>query len=230
MEDRSALKEKDVRCLSHLRRMLPLLERMHEVGCARDTAGNRELFFDDYGKLVLLYLWNPLIDSLRVLQQVAGLANVAKALGVKRFSLGSFSEAPRVFEPERLKPIIEELSGELRPLNKDPRLANLKHTLTLIDSTVLTALTRLARSAAGADARYTTAKDGRGVHGWRLHTQLELETFNPRRLERTPARNGGDNRENNVLRRSLESGRCYVGDGGYADRSLFDDIVDADSI
>jgi len=32
-----------------------------------------------------------------------------------------------------------------------------------------------------------------------------------------------------VLRANLEPGRCYVGDGGYADRSLFDDINDIGS-
>ena|SRR5688572_25539691 len=232
VKEHGPLKESDVVCLGHLRRVLPLLGRLREVGCGRDKAANRELFFDDYVKLVLLYLWNPLIDSLRTLRQAASLDNVAKALGVKRFSLGSFSEAPRLFEPERLKPIIAELAGELRPPggSRDPRLAaDLKHTLTLVDSTVLTALTRLARSACGAEARYTTAKDGRGVYGWRLHTQLDLETFSPRRLERTGARNAGASREHNVLRRSLEAGRCYVGDGGFADRTLFDDVVDAAS-
>ena len=224
------LKESDVVCLGHLRRVLPLLAPLRQVGRARDKAGNRQLFFDDYVKLVLLYLWNPLIDSLRTLQQAAALENVARALGVKRFSLGSFSEAPRSFEPDRLKPVIEELAARAaRPLTPDPRLSDLKHTLTLVDSTVITALTRLARSACGVDARYTTAKDGRGVYGWRLHTQLDLETFAPRRLERTGARNAGDNREHNVLRRGLEGDRCYVGDGGFADRTLFDDVVDAGS-
>ena len=228
-EPSSPLKESDVVCLGHLRRILPLLGPLHAVGCARDKAGNRQLFFDDYVKLVLLYLWNPLIDSVRTLQKTAALDNVAKALGVKRFSLGSFSEAPRLFEPQRLKPVIEELAAQARPLSKDPRLSDLKHTLTLVDSTVLTALTRLARSACGLEARYTTMPNGRAVYGWRLHTQLDLDTFSPRRIERTGARNAGGQREHNVLRRSLEAGRCYVGDGGFADRTLFDDVVDAGS-
>ena len=223
------LKDKDVVCLGHLRRIFPLLDRLNDVGCGRDKAGNRTLFFGDYCKLVLLYVWNPLIDSMRRLQEAGELRSVAKALDVPRFSLGSFSEAPRVFEPERLKPVIAELAGELTPLVKDKRLGELKHALTLVDSTVLTALARLARSAAGVEARYTTGRDGRGVYGWRLHTQLDLSTFAPLSLKRTGARNGGENREHNVLRQNLQPGRCYVGDGGYADRSLFDDVVDAGS-
>jgi len=187
------------------------------------------LFFDDYLKLVLLYIWNPLIESVHDLQQVVGLPNVAKALGVKPFSAGSFSESVRVFDPEQLKPIIKELAGELSI--KDARLdaiqSELKHVLTLVDGTVLRGLSNLARR--GMDHRRNTTRDGRGVYGWRLHTQLDLATFSPHRLDRTGARNAGENRENNVLRASLQAGHCYVGDGGYADRSLFDDIVQADS-
>jgi hypothetical protein len=59
--------------------------------------------------------------------------------------------------------------------------------------------------------------------------QLDLQTFCPRKMELAGARNAGKNRENNVLRQSLEAGRCYVGDGGYADRVLFDDVVSAGS-
>jgi hypothetical protein len=223
------LREKDILCLGHLQRVFGLLDALQDVGTERDTALNRELFFNGYCKLVLLQIWNPLIGSLRQLQEAASLDNVAKALGVKRFSLGSFSEAPRVFDPEQLKPVIAELAAQLQPMNNDPRLEQVKHAITLVDGTVLTALSRLARSAAGLDARYNTARDGRALYGWRLHTQLDLKTFCPHRIDRTGARNAGDNRESNVLRRTLEAGRCYVGDGGYADRLLFDDIVDAQS-
>ena len=77
----------------------------------------------------------------------------------------------------------------------------------------------------GAEARYNTSRDGMAVYGWKLHTQLDLETLVPHRIDRTGARNAGDNREHNVLRARLEAERCYIGDGGYADRSLFADVV-----
>ena len=95
---------------------------------------------------------------------------------------------------------------------------------------MLRGLERLAKAICGDDARFTTGRDGRGVHGFRLHTQLDLRTFTAARLDLTGARNGGDTRESNVLRAGLEAGRCYVNDGGYADRSLFDDVVAARSV
>jgi hypothetical protein len=218
----------EVQGLKHFKRILSLLWRLHDAGCERDSAGNRRLFMDDYCAVVLLYLFNPLLHSIRKLQKALQLNHVAKALGIRRFSLGSFSESARVFDLSRLTAIINELAGELVPLSRDPRLSELKRVLTLVDATVLRGICRLAQATA-LQTRYNTAKDGTAMHGWRAHTQLDVETFCPHRVERTGARNAGVNREHNVLRRSLEPGRCYVADGGYADRTLFEDIVAAQS-
>lgn len=227
------LQDKDILCLGHLKRVFDLLGQLHEVGTQRDTAGNRKLHFDGYCKLVMLYIWNPLLGSISSLQQAVGLPKVAKALGIGRFSAGSFSEAPSVFDPELLKPIIAELAGQLPDLSLVPKaLGDLPHLLTLVDGTVLAAIARLARASCGVDedgvdrTRYNTSRDGRAVYGWRLHTQFDLKTFSPHRIDRTGARNAGDSRESKMLRAHLEPNRCYVGDGGYADRALFDDITD----
>jgi hypothetical protein len=169
-DDEKLLTDKDIVCLGHLRRVTPMLERLRRVGCQRDKAGNREFFFDDYCKCALLYTWNPCINSVRMLQQAVGLKTVAKALGVKRFSLGTFSESPRIFEPPMLKEIIGELAAEVRLVPQDPRLADLKLALTLVDGTVLAALPRLARAACEG-TRYCTARNGRALYGWRLHAQ-----------------------------------------------------------
>src|SRR3954469_24916967 len=50
------LREKDIVCLGHLRRVFALLDGLDGVGRERDTAGNRELSFPAYCKLVLLYV------------------------------------------------------------------------------------------------------------------------------------------------------------------------------
>jgi hypothetical protein len=79
------------------------LGRLHRSGTERDSAGNRTLFFDDYTKLVLTYLFNPLIDSSSMLQRAAALPKLAAQLGIKDFSKASFSEAPAVFDPQKLE-------------------------------------------------------------------------------------------------------------------------------
>jgi hypothetical protein len=163
-----------------------------------------------------------------MLQQAVGLKSVAKAMGVKRFSDGSFSESVRVFKPEMLKEIINELAGEVQPVPQDPRLAELNLALTLVDGTVLAALPRLARAACEG-TRYCTARNGRALYGWRLHAQVDLLTFTPRRIDRTGACSSGEAREGQVLANTLTAERCYVIDGGYGEGRLFDQIIDIGS-
>ena len=46
-------------CCKYLKQLSPLFEELHDVGCQRDRAGNRSLFYDQYCLIVLLYLFNP---------------------------------------------------------------------------------------------------------------------------------------------------------------------------
>jgi hypothetical protein len=71
---------------------------------------------------------------------------------MERVSLGSLSEASRVFDAELLKPIIEELGQQLQPLGRDQRLADIPKTLTLVAGTLLSALPLLIQ-AMGAKAQ-----------------------------------------------------------------------------
>jgi hypothetical protein len=218
-----AAKDKiDPRQIGHLKKLadlLPLLAGLRDCGCARDAAGNRELHFDQYVTLVLLYLFNPLINSMRVLQEASAVEKVARQLGVGRFSLGSFSESVRVFDPEKLKAVIAQLAGELRPLAADPRLKqHLKHALTIADGTVLDALCKVAA------AFWLKFKDDSPKHAWKLHLQFDVDTFTPRQPELTDARNSGKSDEKNVLRHHLAPERCYVMDRWFAQFTLFNEI------
>jgi Transposase DDE domain len=205
--------------LKRLRHLLPLLEPLRQVGCERDAAGNRELHFDQYVTLVLLYLFNPLIGSVRALQQAAAIDKVSEQLGVKRFSLGSFSESVRVFDPEKLKAVIGQLAGEMRPVNADPRLAeHLKGPLKLADGTVLDAIVTVAKAA------WLPLQDGTAKHAWRLHVQFDFDTFLPEEVELSDARNSGESDEKNVLRKKLKAGCCYVTDRWFAQFVLFNQV------
>lgn len=99
--------------LKYLQSLCPLLERLQAAGCERDRAGNRELFFPQYVSLILLTFFNPALKSLRALQQASELDQVQRKLRCKRVSLGSLSEAGRVFDAELLEPIIAELAERI---------------------------------------------------------------------------------------------------------------------
>ena len=215
----AAITAQQIGHLKKLVHLLPLLGSLHEVGTDRDPAGNRELHFDQYVIWVLLYLFNPLITSIRMLQEAGDIDKLREQLGVKRFSLGSFSESVRVFEPARLKEVIHQLAGELRPLQSDPRLKeHLKHVLTIVDGTMLNALTTVAA------AMWLPFMDGSRKHAWRLHTHFEVSTGVPVDVELTDARNSGKSDEKNVLRGKLQIDHCYVMDRFYGQFTLFNQI------
>jgi hypothetical protein len=211
-----------VRGLKHLRQITDLLHRLHDDATARDRAGNRTLFYDQYAALVLLSMFSPAIDSLRAIGQASALPKVRKLLGCNgRASLGSLSEASRVFDPDLLAEVIAELGEQLVPLAKDPRLKDVDKTLVLCDGTLLAALPRLAESM------WKHSRTGNPMHGWRMHCQFELDRHVPTDVTLTPYRCQGD--EQAVLAGKLQPARCYVMDRGYVNYDLFNGIVDAGS-
>jgi hypothetical protein len=211
------LRGEEVRGLKHLRQITTLLQSLHDDATARDKAHNRTLFYDQYAALVLLAMFSPAIDSLRGIQQASEMSKVRKRLGCSRASLGSLSEAARVFDPSLLKEVIAELAQELEPLSADPRLKDVKNTLVLCDGTLLAALPRLAESM-----WKPTRGGGRITHGWRMHTQFELDRHLPSSVQLTPYR---CHDERAVLQSGLQPGRCYVMDRGYFNYELLDAIV-----
>jgi len=213
----------DLRGFKKLRRIRDLLASLHQVGCDRDKAGNRELHFDDYVVLSLLYLMNPLIDSLRTLQKVAELPEVQKRLGIKRFSLGSFSESCRVFDPQKLQEVVAQLTGKLQPLDRHELFGRLPGKLTLVDSTLLQTLSTVTQAV------FMPHAHGPYRHAWRLHLQLDVDHHVPSNWEVTPPKNTGKCDEKNVLRRNLQAGHTYVMDRWYAQFVLWNDITAAGS-
>ena len=202
--------ERDVRGLKYFKKLRPLFERLHDVGCARDRAGNRTLHFDQYCCLILLYMFNPIVSSLRAIQQASTLKNVQRKLGVARASLGSLSESARVFDPTLLKRIVAEPGEQLMPIARHPQLAEVKHLITLVDGTLLKALPRIT------EAMWLTTRTGTAHHAWRLHTHFELDKSVPTRIDLTVGSNRGASDERAVLERTLQPDRGYVMDRGYA--------------
>lgn len=212
------LRARDVGGMKMLQKLLPLLDRLHDVGCERDKAGNRKLHFDQYCLLVLLYLFNPIVGSLRSIQQASELEKVQRLLGCPRAALGSLSEASTVFDAERLKEIIAELGAQLEPLARDKRLSEIRQKLTLVDGTLISALPKLMH------ASWLKAKTGKGMVKWRLHTHFEVDRYVPARIDVT-ADGGGPHDERAVLERTIDPDRLYVMDRGYAKFALFNKIV-----
>jgi hypothetical protein len=197
-----------------IQRMQHALGRLHIAGTQRDRAGNRRLFCDQYLSLLLLYFFNPSIKSLRALQNTTNWEKTRQKLGIRRTSLGSLSEASSVFDAGLVRPIIAELAAQALPLKRG-REAEALQGLTAVDGSVFAALPRMAW-ALWEDATH------RGV---KLHLHFDVLKGVPCEATLTPAACS----EPAELARTLQPGRLYVLDRGYASYELFAQIVQAKS-
>jgi hypothetical protein len=197
-----------------VRPLLKSLDRLHGAATERDRAGNRNLFYDQYATLLLMYFFNPALNSLRALQQATGWERTREELGIERTSLGSLSEAARVFDAQLLRPIVQELAGQAVPLTAGREAEALKG-LTAVDGSMFAALPRMAW-ALWQDA------DHRGV---KLHLHFDVLKGVPADATLTPAACS----EPAALAAAVQPGRLYVLDRGYADYQLFATIVGANS-
>jgi hypothetical protein len=208
---RPEIEEKDLHGFKHFKLMLPVLSKLHDNGCGRDRAGNRELHFDQYVGLVLLYFFNPIVSSLRAIQQASTLKKVQRILGCPRAALGSLSEAARVFDADLLRGIIGELVDKLSPLNAHSAFNEIKGIVTLVDGSLLPALPKIV-GAMWLDDEHRSFK---------LHTHFELLKGVPVRMDLTDANAS----ERAILKAALQAGRVYVTDRGYAAFALFREII-----
>jgi len=206
--------EQDLQAFKYFDLLQPLLKKLHVAGTERDRAGNRRLFFDQYGSLVLLYFFNPVLTSLRGIQQASGFGKVQRELGVAKTSLGSLSEAARVFDAELLHSIIRELADQLVPLQQGSEAEALR-TLTAVDGSLLPALPKMAWALWNYDDKKAA----------RLHLHFEVLKSIPIAAKITD----GKSCEKKALHQMLEAGRFYVTDRGYEQFRLFQEIIDIGS-
>ena len=191
-----------------------LLQDLRSEKTARDRAGNRILFFDQYATLLLVYFFTPAIASLRALQRTTQWASTQKKLGIARTSLGSLSEASSVFDAHLLRKIVQELAARALPLTKG-REAEALRGLTAVDGSVFAALPRMVW-ALWEDAQH------RGV---KLHLHFDVLKGVPCDATVTPAACS----EIAELEASLLAQRLYVIDRGYVSYELFSKILAAGS-
>ena len=221
MTSKTQIKSKDVQGLKYLDALSPLLRRLHDVGAARDKAGNRQLYMDHYCMMVLIWLYSPLLTSLRAVQQATQLRHIQRRFKIPPAALGTLSESVRIFDPEPLKRIAEELGHELDTHAKQTHgnFGSLNQKITAVDGSVVKILTQVAELA------WVQVGEGKPTCGYRLHAQFEVLKDLPNRIDTTSANPKGDNDERAVLERTLEKDRLYVMDRGYQKWSLWNAIV-----
>jgi len=191
-----------------------LLERLHDAQTGRDRAGNRKLFYDQYASLLLVYFFTPALESLRALQHATNWKQTQRKLGLGRTSLGSLSEASRVFDAELLRRVVQELARQATPLTKGEEAKALRG-LTAVDGSIFTGVSRMAW-ALWQDEKH---------RGLKLHLQFDVLKSVAADAVISPAACS----EPQHLAENLLPDRLYVTDGGYFQYELFSRIVEAKS-
>src|SRR6266567_2103273 len=192
----------DLQGFQYFRLLGPLFDHLHTAGTERDRAGNRQLFYDQYATLLLLYFFNPTVTSLRGLQQTTTLAQVHARFGIRRTSLGALSEAASVFDAALLHAVLTASGAEQAALA----------SRTAVDGSLLPALPRMVW-AVWQDDQHRAAK---------MHVAFAVLRHGPVDVTVT----AGNASERAELRRLVQPGGFYVFDRGYTDYDLFQELHD----
>ena len=200
----------------HLRSVLKLRQKLRQA----HAHPNRVLFYDDVLTALLLAFFNPVMRSLRMIEDFSNCPRVRDELHVERICKSTLSDLQRIVDPTLLEPLIEQLQSQIPHLRKtDPKLGVLLRQMRLVDGSFF----KLA-----ADVQWGFRKgkpwaedhDDRFV---RLDLQLCALTGMPECLEI----NGKGVSEVSCARRHVEAGVLYVADRGIFSFAYIEELVDA---
>ena len=170
----------------------------------------RRLLAEDYLSLFLLGLFNPVIRTMQGLCQASHWERVQAEVCQRPVSLGSFSEAQGVLDPQLLEHVFTEISERLPTLPRDARLGQWRWLAR--DGSLFAALPRMAW------ALYGGGKAGSPNHAVKLHLSLNVLDDKPEVAAIRP----GQQCERKVWREQWKPGQAYVGDRAFGqDYRLF---------
>lgn len=193
-----------------------LLERFREIFAGldarrikspRELDSRRKFDASDYFSMVLFTLLNPVVETMRGLCEASKLKEYNRRTGLPKVSLGSFSEAQGVFDPELLSGVLREL---MKDVSKDPPESLVQamkgRKLEAIDSSLWEVLPRMGW--AHWRDQFSTRQNAVRLHlRWRLFEPGTggAKLVAARECERSVLRHG-----------LLEPGVVYVGDRNYS--------------
>ena len=192
-----------------------LLERQLRQLRDQTAHGNRELFLDDVFVVYLLAFFNPVIRSLRTVEDLSQTRQAQKHLSVERICKSTLSDFNRFIDPERLVPIIHALRSRLsakqlgRPDARSDLTELLRQTVA-VDGTFLHALADVAWAVANSN------NHGAVRHRARLDAHVDVTTWLPEAIVvPEPGQSEADSAIENI-----QDGRIYLYDRAYSSFTL----------
>jgi hypothetical protein len=168
--------------------------------------GNTKLRADRLVLGLLLSFFEPMVRSLR---QIEGCGDFDGRLDLGRLARSTTSDALAAFDPEHLKPLIQDLRARCPGLgNADADLAGIARQVVAADGTYLTVVADVAW------ALHHTKTDGRKQGQVRANVQLDVATWVPQVV--TVSGDDGES-EPAAFAKDLLSGVLYVVDRNFLD-------------
>ncbi len=198
---------------------------------AQPAHGNRTFFYDQLVIAHLLAFFNPALHSLRRIEDALDLPAVRRFFGVRRAAKSTVADAQRLFDPQLLQPIFEDLQRRAGLQPHDVRLDALTKQLTAVDGTFFAVAGRIAwaiynRKSDGGARCQKTGRRGLTTKGnVRAHVHFDILRGVPEHFTLT----GGQASEGGQLQTSLRPEHCYVLDRGFQSYDLLGEITAAGS-
>jgi Transposase DDE domain len=181
---------------------------------------NRVLFYDQVLTAHLLAFFNPVVRSLRMIEDFSQCPEVQDELQIERIAKSTLSDLQRLADPMLLEPLIESLQQQLPALGQtDAKLAALLRQMRLVDGSFFP----LAADVQWAFKKGKSWAVDRHDHFARLDLQLCALTGTPACLEI----NGKGTSEVAVAQRHIEPGVLYVADRGIFSFAYVEALLEA---
>jgi hypothetical protein len=188
--------------------------------------GNRTFFYDQLVVAHLLAFFNPVLHSLRRIEDAFDVPSVRRLFRMPPAAKSTIADAQRLFDPQLLQPIFEDLKQRVALQPHDARLDALTRQLLAVDGTFFAVASRITwavynRKSDGG-VRPPTGRRGLTTKGnVRAHVHFDILHGTPDGFTLT----GGQDSEGQQLRDRLRPECCYVLDRGFQSYELFSDIL-----
>lgn len=196
-----------VKCLRLLAQADALIRR--HVPADDAAHGNQELDLPDTLRVLLSAFFNPVVRSLRLIEILSRKSAVTEHTSVKRVARSTMSDALGRFDPERLRPLIMHLRGQLPALKRmDKDLECVTRQLIAADGSYFNLAGEVAWAMSFPRGRNSKDRQSRV----RLNLQLDIDSFLPADCDVSGADDGS---EAAAFKRRLKSDAVYIIDRNF---------------
>lgn len=168
---------------------------------------NRVLHYDDLFTLLLMGFFNPVLRSLRTLEDASQSPLLQDCLEVERACKSTLSDANACLDPKLLEPVIADLRGQLPHLPRaDGQLHQLLNKSIAVDGSLFSVAGNVAW-ALRKRKPWSKDTDDRFI-------RLDLQYCCARGVIEGLEINGRGTSETTAFRRHIEPGKLYIADRG----------------